>query len=156
TLQGPEEIELPLQTLPLALWSDGSVKWLLLDFVLPSVRQGCAGYHLTPMSNGTNPYGAGIVSVQETSQFVVVTTGEATFHLNRSRLPVDRVLVGNNEVLEPGAADILLTDAKGCHSRPRVERVSVEARGPVRATVKYEAKFTGRVCCRFVVRFCFF
>jgi hypothetical protein len=148
--------EVALQTLPLARWSDGSVKWLLLDFILASVAQGQTRYELTPGSAGAKRTGAGMVSVDETADSVVVRTGTAAFHLSRSRLPLDRVVVGTSEILEPGSSALLLTDAHGRQARPQVERVSVEARGPVRATVKYEGRFGGRVRCRFVARFCFF
>jgi hypothetical protein len=155
-LTDPEGHCVPVQACPLAHWSDGSVKWLLLDLVLPSVAQGSTRYELSPGPFGADRSNAENISVQETNHSVVVATGTATFHLSRTSLPLDRVFVGSHEVLEPGSSDILLTDAKGSQRRPLVERVSVEARGPVRATVKYEGRFDGRVRCRFVARFCFF
>jgi hypothetical protein len=147
---------IPLQAQPLDHWSDRSVKWLLLDFILPLIRQGCTRFELAPDLAGTSLNAAPIISVKETNRAIVITTGGATFQLSRTCLPMDRVLVGSQDVLEPGAAHIVLTDAKGGQRRPRVERVTVEARGPIRATVKYEGRFTGRVPCRFVARFCFF
>src|SRR5215470_5746660 len=35
-----------LQTLPLSRWGDGSIQWLLLDFVIPSAREGLAVWRL--------------------------------------------------------------------------------------------------------------
>jgi hypothetical protein len=94
--------------------------------------------------------------VGETRSTVVIATGTATFHLSRTGLLLKQVSVGTKEVLKPGSFDIVITDARGGQGRPHVERVSVEARGPVRATVKLEGRFRGRVGCRFVARFCFF
>ena len=156
SLCGPDGNNVSLQALPLALWSDGTVKWLLLDFVLPPVRPGCFRYALTSGSSSTGQRASDSLSVKETANSLVVATSAATFHLSRTSLPLDQVLVGTRGVLEPGSSAIVLTDAKGGLGVPRVERVSVEARGPVRATVKYEGTFTGRVRCRFVARLCFF
>jgi hypothetical protein len=155
-LVDPEGHEVLLQALHLNRWSDGSVKWLLLDSLLPSVPDGCTDYKLTPGSCGTNSNIPEMLSVVEHSASIVVSTGTATFHLSRTRLGLDRVLVGTGELLEPESSGILLTDQEGRQGRPQAERVNVEACGPVRATVKYEGMFTGRVHCRFTVRYCFF
>jgi hypothetical protein len=155
-LLGPDGGDIPLQLRPLAHWSDGSVKWLLLDFILPPIPQGRNRFELTPGLSGTKSNGVGGISVEETLHSLVVATGTATFHLSRNNLPMDRVVVGSREVLEKGCSEILLTDAKGGRGKLHVELVSVEARGPVRATVKYDGTFAGRVPCRFVARLCFF
>src|SRR5207248_5806279 len=70
--------------------------------------------------------------------------------------PLARVLRGGRDVLDPGSARTLLTDTRGRVGLPRVEWFAVEARGPVRATVRLEGAFRGRVPCRFVARCCFF
>jgi hypothetical protein len=155
-LTGPEGHEAPLQALSLARWSDGSVKWLLLDSVLPSVPEGSTCYELTTVSRGANGKSAGLLSLVETPDQVVVSTGTAVFYLSRTRLPLDRVQVGAGEVLERESSDIFLRDGEGGQGRPEIDHVSIEARGPVRATVKYEGRFSGRVPCRFTARFCFF
>jgi hypothetical protein len=156
SLRGPDGREIGLQVAPLAQWPDGSVKWLLLDFILPHVIQGSTYYELTPRSQATGRKEAPTVAVEEMENSVVVNTGVATFYLSRTRMLLDRAVIDDKDVLRPGAADVVLIDAKGKPGRPHVDRVSVETRGPVRATVKYEGNFTGRARCKFAVRYSFF
>jgi hypothetical protein len=155
-LRGPDGESVMLQTLPLARWSDGSVKWLLLDFVLPAVAQGCTPYELISEGHSRSDKGPAGVTVEEHADHLVIATGRATFRLNRNHLPIDRAIVGRNEVLAAGGAHIELTDRKGRKLRPQVQRVTVEPRGPVRATVRYEGTLATRPGTRFVARLCFF
>jgi hypothetical protein len=156
SLSGPEGQKILLQTLPLARWSDGSVKWLLLDFVLPSSGSPSGDYILAPEPFGWEPDAAACVFMADVDGDLVVQTGAATFCLHQAQVQLNRVLVGTKELLPPNSYAILLTDARGMQLLPRVERLSVEASGPVRATVKYEGTFAGRLGCRFIARFCFF
>src|SRR5207244_1063179 len=55
-------------------------------------------------------------------------------------------------ILSPEGAHWLLTDVRGKLGTPRVERIDVEAAGPLRATVRLEGRFRGRVPARFVAR----
>jgi hypothetical protein len=68
--------------------------------------------------------------------------------------PFHRVLVAGRDVLDP-TSRLALTTARGRVRGPRIERVVMEARGPLRATVRMEGAFRG-VPCRFVARLCFF
>jgi hypothetical protein len=146
--------EVPVQALPLARWPDGSVRWLLLDFLLPAGPAGRTAWSLRPAGGG--PVSGG-VRVDETPQGTVVCTGAATFLLGGpGRAPLAGARAGGVDLLGPGGLAVVLTDAKGGRGAPRVERVVVEDRGPVRATVRFEGAFTGRVRCRFVARLCFF
>jgi hypothetical protein len=146
-----------VQAAGLARWSDGSVKWLLLDFILPGTEQGCQEWlvHLGPKEKRLVE--GDVVGVSETSGSVCATTGRATFHLDRAGpLPLSRALVGKVEVLNPAAIGIYLTDAKGCQVKPRIESLVVETHGPVRTTVRAEGAFPGRGRLRFCARLSFF
>jgi hypothetical protein len=147
-----------LQTLPLARWPDGSVKWLLLDFVLGSMKPGPTTWTLREnlARPGAEPQGEAL-RIIESGQTIVVDSGVAEFHLNRTTLqPFTRVLLQGQDVLAPSSTQITLTDTKGRKGTAQVERVSVEAQGPVRCTVLLEGTFIGRVRCRFAARLCFF
>jgi hypothetical protein len=155
-LCGPEG-PVPLQTQILARWSDGSVKWLLLDFLTNGLRKGTNAWALTPLPGDETPLPAGPLVVTESADFVVVGTGSAEFHLGRDRLrPFTRVKVAGEELLEPDAGGVLLTDADGGTETAQIEEVTVEARGPVRATVRLQGRFTGRARLRFVARLSFY
>jgi hypothetical protein len=140
----------------LARWTDGSVKWLLADFVLPPLASGRTVWVLAVGGRPAGPGAATSLGIEESGQEILVGTGAAEFHLDlRSLLPVRRAVVGGRDVLEPGSAVIRLTDASGQSVPGRVERAAFEERGPVRATLRLEGRF-GRSPCRFVARVCFF
>src|SRR5271166_2018594 len=137
----------PLQLNPLARWSDGSVKWMLLDFILGPVVAGQSVWSLQvrhgeprEVSHPREP-----LSVAETDRTVVVHTGSATFTLDRQILaPLAQVEIENTPVLDEGNSRTVLVDAKGRSCYPQIERYELEANGPVRATVLFEGTIKGR------------
>jgi hypothetical protein len=148
--------QIPLQKQPLARWPDGSVKWLLLDFLASSVRKGCTTWTLGPAHGGRRRE-AGTLHVSESAHAIQVDTGAATFQVSRGTLqPFAAVRVGGVDVLDPQMSRSLLTDASGGQGVPHVERVTLEGRGPLRATIHLEGTFTGRVPLRFVAWLGFF
>jgi hypothetical protein len=158
SLVDQEDQPAALQSLPLARWADGSIQWLLLDFLLRSLKPGVTTWTLhtnpTEIHNGVAKEGLRVV---EAGQIILVDTGVAEFHISRATLqPFTRVLIGGHDLLVPCMSQVILTDTKGRKRKPQVNRVSVEARGPVRATVLLEGAFTGRPPCRFAARLCFF
>lgn len=155
TLQDAEGQSVEVQGEVLARWSDGSVKWLLIDFVLPSVTAGSSSW-LLGSTQRTNGKVAKSLRIEETDQAIVVDSGRAIFHLDRTTASLTRVLVDGKDLLEPAFTGLLLKDAEGQSGQLRVERIEVESRGPIRATVRAEGIFTGRAPCRCVLRFDFF
>lgn len=130
----------PVQVQPLAHWPGGSVKWLLLDFIVPRLSAGCSAWRLE-RAGGDKAPAPGLL-VREDPEGFVIDTGAATFRVGR----------------QTGLAGwrLALTDPKGRAAGPRVERAALEERGPVRATVHLEGRFAGRASCRFLARLCFF
>jgi hypothetical protein len=145
---------IPLQTEALARWSDGSVRWLRLDFLIPEV--GAAEEHWTLQPGACDSGGETRgVRVSETDEAVVVRTGTTEFHVDRRTLkPFAGVLLDGAPIAGFGSA-VELTAARG-HHLPRIQAVAVEATGPVRATVRLAGTFTGRSGLRFLARLCFF
>jgi YetA-like protein len=151
------EGRVPLQTQTLARWSDGSVKWLLLDFLANGLRKGTNAWTLAAFQGDETAPLAGQLRVTQSPDSIVVETGCAEFHLDRKRLqPFTRVKVAGEELLEPNAGGILLTGAKGRREAALVEQVAVESHGPVRATVRLQGRFMGPGKLRFVARLCFY
>jgi hypothetical protein len=151
-----------VQSQALSRWSDGSVKWLLADFLLPSEGQGQRDWRLEvdPSKSAAPP--ARTLRVQESSRSIVVDTGMATFHIGRDSVPFSRVLMAGRDLLEPNSARMVLTDCKGRAKAVRVDKITVETARPVRATIKIAGSVAvgsgliSRPCCRFVIRVCFF
>jgi hypothetical protein len=145
----------PVQAEPLARWSDGSVRWLLLDFVVDTMATGCGHWALRAADAGRTPPGSPL-AVKDTDDAVVVRTGAAEFHIDRHGFrPFARVLLGGRDLLAAAACRTLLTDPKGGTELPRIESIVAETAGPLRATLCLRGSFAGRVRCRFEARLCF-
>jgi hypothetical protein len=149
----------PLQTEPLAHWPDGSVKWLLLDFLLRDVP---AGRHLWALAAGADrPPSPPRLTVAQTEGAIVVDTGAGLFEVDRRLLRPLTGVAGPNFSL-PGPLTQLKLAGRGSLRRgkppasARIESAVVEQRGPVRATVCLRGCWDGRPECRFVARLCFF
>jgi hypothetical protein len=157
-LCGPDGQTLGCQVAPLAHWSDGSIKWLLLDFVLPSVPAGESRLSFDPQAaaDKRSPNGPEL-RVTERADTIEVDTGTTVFHVARTVLaPLRRVTKNGSGVVVPDACRVVLTDQSERRHEARVERAVVEAAGPVRATVRLEGSFPRRVGCSFVARLGFY
>jgi hypothetical protein len=137
----------PLQTHVLAHWPDGSVRWLLLDFLAQPSDDAGVGWQLTDAV--TAPEGPPL-RLDESGPAVRIETGAACFDLAPAACAVQ---VEGFECARTRAPLLSLRGREGKPLHPELERVEVEHRGPVRATVRWEGVFRSRPSCRFVVRF---
>jgi len=134
------ETTLPVQTAPLARWSDGSIKWLLLDFIVQALREGHSKWWFEPgaaCSAHTQR-----LRLQESQHALTIDTGTARFRVDRRK-----GLEGTR---------VLLTDRWGKVCCPRIDEAVIETRDPVRTTIRLVGAFPDHVPCRFVARLCFF
>ena len=145
-----------LQIDTLARWSDGSVKWLLVDFVLRSVQKGVSQWKLAPKSGKVDRLALGSISIHESKKEIIVDTGVATFHLSPEVIPFAQVQLNSRPALATSSVRTKLKTSRGNVADARPRRIIVENRGPVRATVRYEGIFPGAAPCRFLCRVCFF
>jgi hypothetical protein len=150
----------PLQVKTLSHWADGSAKWTLLDFQADIRPNSQTVYQLR--SNGTQSaeLQSPSLSVQASSDHIVVDSGKATFFLNRQVCkPFDRVVAGGNELLVSEGSFFRLTDKSGEEYLPYIRELLIETAGPLRVTVRAvgELKRTSQkaLAC-FVVRLSFF
>jgi hypothetical protein len=143
--------------MPLAYWSDGSVKWLLVDFMMPPRTKEREEWTLRLGAEQGGAVHPGRLLVRELPGEVVIETGKATFFLGRSFLgPIAQVQVGGEDVLDPRLTGTVLVDQKGRMRRGRIEAVRQEVAGPLRVTICLEGHFVGSPICRFVARLSFF
>ncbi len=147
-----------VQSAPLAHWSDGSVKWLLLDFLASPAQVGQGGaWALTSDPDSSGVERAGCL-VTESPNAITMETGSATFQAARSASP-GILSVGRNESGDgvTGWIGLDLATSEGGSFTRHVETIAVEASGPVRATIRVEGRLLlGRRSCRFRVRFSVF
>ncbi|MBW7996440.1 MAG: hypothetical protein FVQ81_07730 [Candidatus Glassbacteria bacterium] len=130
-----------------ASWPDGSVKWLLVDFVANCPSDGTARYTLT--DRGTGPPDVSPLKVERDGDGVTVSTGPLRCRLDRegfdlfSDVYLDRDGSGSFEDSEKVSRaerqnSVRLLDTQGREYSSQwgtVTEFEVEAAGPVRATV---------------------
>ena len=101
----------PVQTLPLAHWSDGSVKWLLVDYVLPAVVPDQAPWLLKSCPGALATEAE--LKVTEKLQGVIIETAMAAFQIGLDGLPFRRVVMDGREIIDADSSHIILQDGRG-------------------------------------------
>jgi len=157
--------QLPLQHWPLAYWPDGSIKW--------------SGYATLAATEGSFVIKSGTVSSDLTSPKLTVHTTESGVVVDTGilscRIPllgdtfIDWIKVAGKQVARSGRLVCILQEGQDeatseAPSREnqvgRIEKVTVEQEGPVRAVVRIEGKQygakTGRLWLPFTVRLYFY
>ncbi len=135
----------PAQFQALAYWPDGSVKWLLVDFLTrPAPAAASLRYTLVAGVPPAPLPGAPRVRVRQTPTAILVDTGPLRLRFSRDRFtPFESVQTGRRTTPpaakdENQAAGIIVVDGKGTlrssqYARP--DEMLVETAGPVRATL---------------------
>ena len=158
---------LPVQTWPLAFWPDGSLKWSGVATVAGPSATG--EFKLAIASSAAALEGVKI-SVRRSDTTYTIDTGRANFviPMHGSNL-VDAITVDGREVARDGRLVCVLQDGPDGDAtdtptrelfRTRVDKVTLEQSGPVRAVVKIEGMHVGtkanRVWLPFTVRLYFY
>jgi hypothetical protein len=158
-LTDPDLGTIPVQTKVLATWPDGSIKWMLLDF-LASVTPGITK-KITLIQDETDciPHLSDLTAVKTRDCFLI-DTGKTEFHLNtRIFKPFDRVITDGVDVLDDVSSSTVLTDEIGQEYEPVIQKMFCETRGLVRITIKVEGAFkssTNDIFAAFFSRLHFF
>lgn len=135
------EREVPLQTRTLALWPDGSLKWILLDFQADKL----GGNESKQYRLRTAKPGARIktgVTVRETPEMLIVNTGPMEVQLSRRCFDLfHAVKVDGRELLKPEGGALLIQDLEGKIRSSVTETASgyeigVAEAGPLRSVVR--------------------
>lgn len=157
-LETPLGETVQVQTAPLSRWSDDSIKWLLLDGVLPALPAGDSKLQLRLERFLPDWKGYAQVRIAECDkEGVVVDTGSARFELDaKLLLPLRKMYCDGAAWPHAPATELLLTDARGRVWRPRIHNVEVETAGPVRTTVLVTGDFGKGRWLRFQSRISFF
>ncbi|MGH9850362.1 MAG: hypothetical protein ACREBD_11040, partial [Blastocatellia bacterium] len=158
---------LPLQTWPLAWWPDGSIKWSGFATVAGPETTGSLRLSL---SNTAAPASVPVVQVRQSDTTFEIDTGRLKVRIPRwGASLIDSMVVDGREVARHGRLVCILQDgpdgdAENAPPREKystkVERVTMEQSGPVRAVAKIEGKHRGvksnREWLPFVVRLYFY
>src|SRR5205814_8994298 len=117
-------------------WSDGSNRWVLIDF-LADVDAGGARYALA--GDGTAGAKADPMDVRTSADGVAVFTGAAAFQFDRgSAFPLSQATVDGRPVVDAGLSGLAIGIA-GRTYRFRIADVRVERIGSVRTEVVVRA-----------------
>jgi hypothetical protein len=163
TLTTADGKSLPLQSWPLAWWPDGSIKWAGFATVAGPETTGSLKLSL---SNTAAPTSGPVAQVRQSDTTFEIDTGRLKVRIPRwGASLIDSMAIDGREVARDGRLVCILQDgpdgdAENAPPREKystkVERVTMEQSGPVRAVAKIEGKHRGvksnREWLPFVVR----
>lgn len=155
-LRHPDGRPALLQRRRLASWPDGSVRWLLLDFIADPAHDSDSPWAFEPRACDDAAPPSAPLRIVRLDDGYAVETGTASFRFTRRAFPLAGARVGGTEVLDPAATQMRLVDRNGRSLAPRIDRLVVEESGPVRLTLLAEGGFGRRSPLRFESRVCLF
>lgn len=157
-LERPDGEIVTVQAVPLARWPDGSIQWLLVDFLLESLQPGRYAWILAQESPETMaPERPAGVQIRDAQEAVVVDTGPCRFSIDRKMFrPFAAVQLAPSGNSTGFSSRMVLVDAKGRSCEPLVETIQLETQGLVRTTLGIAGRFAGTKEIRFRARLCFF
>jgi hypothetical protein len=143
------------QATPLARWSDGSVRWLLVDVLPTSLSMQSSRALLRAWRVDQRVSGG--VEVRQSDDAWIADTGNAVFRIDATTFrPIRSVEFAGGAGCIENAAAIELVDAKSRRRTPTVECIRIESAGPVRTVLRASGAFTGSDGLRWSARIAFF
>jgi len=153
-----ENGEISAQFTPLGMWSDGSLKWVLLNFQ-PSVEANSVYKCFLEKSKTPQKDKLQGVDIDEQGSSLLINTGVTTFLLDkRCFLPFSAVKNSTSDIVRPRSSEVILTCKDDTTFTPEIDNVSVETRGHLKTTIKAEGAFKteGKDLLNFIARLHFF
>jgi hypothetical protein len=133
---------IPTQSEVLARWSDGSVQWVLLDFLVNATPKTTAAYTLKDCAESVPVTQDGPMKVQESPVSITIDTGYALFSLNPTRFsPFERIIIQGQNILDESGSSLVLLDEEGRAYQPCIRSHTIEATGPLRTTLRMQGVF---------------
>jgi hypothetical protein len=150
-IASPDEGPKPVQTRTLAVWPDGSIKWLLAVFSFSRPSSDALGLELLAVEE-SEPQGRvrRAITARSENNGVTIDAGDLGLQIVRGS---DNIFCeGGNGApgwLGPLGCRLLLTDSRGRRETSELETVRVTEAGPVRAQVAIAGKLGQRSGLRF-------
>ncbi len=141
----------PVQAQPLNHWSDGSIRWLLVDFVAPPLKNGLNYFRLVH-TEPSECIGKAKCIVSKMYRGFNLDTGLVAVRTGDLPGSLFQIDFAGQPVFSNGGAGVLLTVAKGRQYPASIDHIDYETTGPIRATIRLSGRFAGNVPCRFVCR----
>jgi hypothetical protein len=151
---------IPVQSEVLAHWADGSVQWILLDFLANIAPKTTVAYTLKDWGEPAAGLIGGSITVQKLPESLAIDTGYALFHLNPTVFsPFKRITIQGNSILDEPGSNVVLLDEEGRAYQPCVRSHTIETAGSLRTTLCMRGVFLGAAQdtpVRFVSRLSFY
>lgn len=164
-LRAADGAELPVQSRPLDYWPDGSVKWVLLDWLASTGPGREDTFELVtrePQRDAisVDAEASPAVTAREQGGQVTIDTMAARFVIGAgATFPFSSVAAGGDACADPARTRLIVEDGAGAIYGPVIAHVAVEDAGPVRATVCQSGDVVdarGKSLCRMICRASFF
>jgi len=132
----------PLQVRILDRWSDGSIRWTLLDWLASSVGEGVFRLKSAKGSSDWTESTSLDVDLSSDRSSIVVSTGPAQFGLRKSsQFPFDSVEEAGRSVIDPEATVLTAIDQDGREYVAEIQELEIEEQGPIRVAIRVEGQF---------------
>lgn len=142
SLVDQQDRPVPLQSEVLARWSDGSIRWVLLDFLATVEALHTSTYKLLFRQPSGGAESQQEIEVTQTNDALRINTGRYQFILNKQMFrPFDRVIIGERDILAQSGSAVMLVDEVGQACQAAITDMRVQTRGPVRTTIQVEGRF---------------
>jgi len=157
---------LPLQPRALAVWPDGSAKWVLVDTQVDLDAGGQKELRLT--TGKPSAFSGPAIKRTDSDEALTVGTGALEVRLRKDRFNfIDQAWLTadgkRTRIVKPGARGLVVTDSRNVEywsSRDRDDyTLQIEEAGPLRTSVRcrgWHVAEDGRRLCMFIVRFHFY
>jgi hypothetical protein len=143
-LRSPDGSLSPLQVEVLDRWSDGSVRWALLDWQVHS-SVGEENDYLVEIDERSHPEPASPrIEVLHEPGKIHINTQAARFDMRaEGPFPFQKVLIADRPAIDPASSGLSIVDHLGQTYRPRVEHLEEMLRGPLRSVVRLAGSLMG-------------
>lgn len=149
-------LAIPTQTRPLAFWSDGSIRWLMIDTVARTLTAGRHAWKFE-RDKARNSEFAGEIQAASDPLRIAIETGATSFQVARSDDdPLLRATLTGQVEQAVVTNRLRMTDSRGRSQKFRIRHVDIEQSGSVCTTVRIEGACAGRAPCRIVIRLSFY
>ena len=142
TLVDLEDRSQPTEARPLLLWSDGSIKWLMVNARVSAAGGQRTTFHLTtagPTPAAVPQLNPGL-RVDKDSGYTI-DTGVAIFRVGLNGSLIESVTVRGAGLLDDAGARLSLTGCTGLPYRPVTTQLLLEEEGPLRVAVVLDGHF---------------
>lgn len=133
---GPAGELVDTQCRPMEHWSDGSVRWVLVDFRADRSQDELSHYHLELQAPAVGSKTAGPrIQVEARESGFQVDTGVSVFTISHGKQPLFAAEVAGRDILDAETSGLFFTDAYGQRSHVRASEVSIVECGPLRVSL---------------------